>query len=1236
MTRPAHLLALGLPLVLATAPAAGAPDAPSNGTNTEWVSVHLALEGPCVLDTLDLGQPVGSPANVLRSTRQLDVLRQQHDHVTRQVENLGGEVVTSLKRLTNALQVRIPREQAPWLAEISDVVRVEPVPMYRRSLTSAVPFVGAPHAWEALAATGAGVKVGIADTGIDYLHADFGGSGDPAEYKANDRTIVEPGTFPTAKVVGGKDFVGDAYDGYSGLKPDPDPLDCFEEESTAIAGGHGTHVAGIAAGVGVNLDGTPFTGSYLASLDPKTFRVFPGVAPEASLYALKIFGCDGGTNMVTAAVEWAVDPDEDGDLSDHLDVLNMSLGGSYGIQSKTEAEIVKNATLAGMLLVVAAGNDGDVFFVTGEPATYTETLSVAATVDEISYLAMRIDAPAAIAGDVPCAEGSFSLPLAMSGPVSGKLVPTVPAIACDDLQNATELAGNIAYIQRGDCYFVDKVQRAADAGAIAVVVVDNVEQDEPFSMGGDGSQKPIPAVMIRNADGATLAPYFAQGVFVTLDADNLYKADMPSDQMASFTSRGPRSLDGRLKPDVAAPGMAILSAGVGSGTDPRETSGTSMACPMAAGAAAVLRQVHPQLSAFDIKAMMMNTTAPMANPDGVPVPVSLGGAGRIRVNDAAAQTVTAAAASPQGAVSLSFGAIITAETQTKTLDIVVTNHGTEDRTFQTSTAPTYPLEGASIAISPETLSVPAGGTATATVTLTIEPDKLPVEEPDPHTPATLIIRDEPYPRHFVSEFGGHVVLSSAESADVRVPFHAIVRAADRHEAGNAAMCVVGDDPPVGVPITGLSTHKEPVVSVFQHVLSHPVSVLPDSMPAEADIAEVGVAHDLASVGSFADGTLYFAVAAAGTWTTLAKGPLSLFGIAIDTTGDLVEDYTVVAEPSSAFRFRDILRSVTYRESNGARAGRADLNGVRRDELNTEPFFNSVVVFPVQLSALAELTEQNASFSFRVYTQQAMFPSILDRTDWITYDPTTAPVDTARGGFHGKPLFGPNDPVRVFLHHEHMGEQGPPSVLLLHHSNEASKRAEVVSLADVGAVYPSDLSVAQEAPAAMAAGATATWPVQVTHAQGGEARDVRLTVSVTIGAKLVSLASDQGTCSATGCTFAKLTAGESVTAMVTVEGGGQDFEATAVVQGTAGCDTDETNNTVTAALQVVGGAGGSGGSGGAPDGGVQSDLSEFTAGGGCACRATTTGAASWWVGLIAALGLGGLRQRRRSRRTEGET
>ncbi|HOD22377.1 MAG TPA: S8 family serine peptidase [Polyangiaceae bacterium] len=1225
MTRLARFAGFALSIALTASPVIAAPTV-NPPDDDSWLSLHVVLQGPCVLDVLDLRQPFGSAGNIDRARRQLDSLRQQHEWMTEQVESLGGEVVASIKRLANVLQVRIPARRASRLTALSGVVRVESVPYYERSLSSAVPFVGAPRAWETPGATGAGIRIGIIDTGIDYLHADFGGSGNPQDYTNNDRTIIEPGTFPTAKVVGGWDFVGDKYNGSSGIKPDPDPLDCFEEESTVIAGGHGTHVAGIAAGMGVNLDGSTFSSSYLASLDPKTFRVFPGVAPEASLYALKIFGCDGGTNMVISAIDWAVDPNDDGNFSDHLDVLNMSLGGSYGLQSQTEAEIVKNATLAGMLLVVAAGNDGDTFFVTGEPATYTETLSVAATVDEISYLALRIDSPSSIAGNIPCAEGAFSRPLIETGSISGTLVATEPADACSDLQNASDLSGRIAYIKRGNCYFVDKVQRAVDAGALAAVIVDNVVQNEPFSMGGDGSQKPIPAVLIRNTDGTSLSTHLAGGVNVTLDAHNTYVADIPSDQIASFSSRGPRSIDGRLKPDVAAPGLAILSAGVGSGTDPRETSGTSMACPMAAGAAAVLRQAHPSLSAFDIKAMMMNTTAPMANPKGIPVPVSLGGAGRIRVDDAARQTVTVAAAEPPGAVSLSFGTILTAQTVTTQQDLVISNHGLAPRVFDLSAAPTYPLEGASISVSPSTVTVDPQATATVTVSLTLDPDKLPIEAPDPHTPATLSMGNESYPRHFITEFGGSIVLSDQENPSLRVPFHAIVRAADRHAAGEAAQCIVGDDPPISIPIQGHGAHKEPVVSVFQHLLSRPLPILPPIPPGEATIVQVGIANDLASVGSFKDGKLYIAVAVAGQWTTPAKGPLSLFSIAIDTTGDFVEDYTVVAEPSSPYRFRDVLRSVTYRQSQGARVGRADLNAARRDELNTEPYFNSVLIFPVPLAALSELSEDNAAFSFRVTTQQPSFPFLLDRTDWITHDPTKAPVDTARAGYRGMPLYGPGDAVRVYLHREHWDAQGFPSLLLIHHSNELGKRFEVVTLADVGAVYPSDLEVSQNAPVEMNALASSTWPIYVTHQQGSEARDVKLSVSATNGAKIIALSSDSGTCTLSNCTFEKLEDGAQANIEVTVQAASADFEFTAEVSTAADCDSNTENDRSTTRISVLHTKGDLD-PGQQPDASYPLDITDYSAGGGCSCGVIGVTPAPRWFSWLSLLAISALRKRR---------
>src|SRR5260370_41283224 len=143
----------------------------------------------------------------------------------------------------------------------------------------------------------------------------LGGSGAP--YARNARVHIRPGLFPTAKVVGGTDFAGDDYPGGNTPKPDPNPTDC---------NGHGTHVAGTAAGFGVKTDGTTFTGPYSPSTPFSSLRIGPGVAPDALLFAIRVFGCAGSTALVPQAIEHAMDPSGKGDFSDHLDVIHMSPG----------------------------------------------------------------------------------------------------------------------------------------------------------------------------------------------------------------------------------------------------------------------------------------------------------------------------------------------------------------------------------------------------------------------------------------------------------------------------------------------------------------------------------------------------------------------------------------------------------------------------------------------------------------------------------------------------------------------------------------------------------------------------------------------------------------------------------------------------------------------------------------------------------------------------------------------
>jgi subtilisin family serine protease len=293
---------------------------------------------------------------------------------------LGAQVLFQTSLVYNGIAVSIDAGQIEQLRRLPGVAGVHVIPPKQRANVDAVPFVGAPAVWGAPnGATGRGIRVGVVDSGIDYTHADFGGPGTPAAYAANNRTIIEPNTFPTAKVIGGVDLAGDDYDATSSdpakriPHADPDPLDCM---------GHGTHVAGTLAGFGVAADGTTYRGPYTSSLNVSSFRVGPGVAPEAQLYALKVFGCTSDkTALLTLAIERALDPNRDGDPSDHLDVLNLSTGSPFGSNDDPDAVAANNAVRAGMVVVAAAGNTGNTFYAADSPASAQLAIAVGASFD---------------------------------------------------------------------------------------------------------------------------------------------------------------------------------------------------------------------------------------------------------------------------------------------------------------------------------------------------------------------------------------------------------------------------------------------------------------------------------------------------------------------------------------------------------------------------------------------------------------------------------------------------------------------------------------------------------------------------------------------------------------------------------------------------------------------------------------------------------------------------------------
>ncbi len=254
------------------------------------------------------------------------------------------------------------------------MIGVHFIPNHERDNAISVPYLGVPTVWSSPNfIRGLNRKIAIIDTGIDYMHGNFRAPGTvatPAEYaaaNAADTLPANPAFFgPGApKVKGGIDLVGDNYnaDGTGAAlipQPDPNPLDC---------NGHGSHVGGTAAGFGVLANGATFGGPYdTTTHTPNRFRIGPGVAPRAHIYGVRVFGCAGSTNETVDAIEWSVD--------NGMDVINMSLGSSFGKSNDPSAVAADNAAQAGIVVVASAGNSGPGQYITGSPATGNRVVSV--------------------------------------------------------------------------------------------------------------------------------------------------------------------------------------------------------------------------------------------------------------------------------------------------------------------------------------------------------------------------------------------------------------------------------------------------------------------------------------------------------------------------------------------------------------------------------------------------------------------------------------------------------------------------------------------------------------------------------------------------------------------------------------------------------------------------------------------------------------------------------------------
>ena len=201
-----------------------------------------------------------------------------------------------------------------------------------------------------------------------------------------------------------------------------------------------------------------------------------------------------------------------------------------------------------------------------------------------------------------------------------------------------QLQGKVALVDRGIVTFAEKINRAVAAGAIGVVVVNNIE-GAPTPMGGDAEYQ-IPAVMISKQAGEQIkAALPTSKVNVTFKAGTIVERKELIDTLASFSSHGPRNFDALLKPEITAPGVAIISAHAGHGVRGIQSSGTSMATPHISGVVALLRQYRPQVNPAYIKGMLTAQAKIMHTPTGERYRTYQQGGGRVDALQAATAEV---------------------------------------------------------------------------------------------------------------------------------------------------------------------------------------------------------------------------------------------------------------------------------------------------------------------------------------------------------------------------------------------------------------------------------------------------------------------------------------------------------------------------------------------------------------------------------------------------------------------
>lgn len=887
----------------------------------------LAPVGP--VETVTVFVELTSAAAVeARSAAQARSARDRtSEHVSRVVSRSGGREVARTTNAVPGVVLSADRSRLAALTRMPEVRAVHRMVPKQLSNAHAVRLTRTSDVWKSLGRFGDGVRIGVIDTGIDYRHADFGG-----------------GTFPNAKVVGGHDFAGDSYTGTTGAIPEPDadPVDCD---------GHGTHVAGTAAGYGVNADGTTYRGSY-SSIDLDAMRIGPGTAPKAQLYALKVFGCKGGTNLTAQALDWALDPNGDGDFSDKLDVVNLSLGSDFGAPDDPDSLFVRKLVEHGVVVVAAAGNGGDFYDVSGSPANTPEAISVANSRDSFSMLDGLEVAGRRYAGQYSQNfKGSFDLTLPvvrLSSDVDG----------CRPISEP--LAGKIVWLEWDDsdatraCGSGARTDNAWKAGAAGVLLPTTL----PVFAAGIAGNAHIPAFQLTAQAASALRPALEAGTLTTRLTSAL-KVAVPSVEPSIADTITPSSSRSRSSIAVAAPGDTIFSAASGTASDGVSLGGTSMASPHVAGIAALLREVHPEWTVAEVKAALMNTASGVIrDSEGLREAPMRVGAGRV-------DGLAALSADVLVLGDASFGTVEAggATRMSRTLELV--NKGSQTVRLRTGYEPITSVPGVSFHVTEPSVVLRPGGSASVTVQLRISNTRALRKTPDP-----TVSLDEG--RQFLAEASGLVTFTGDRS--LRVPVYAAPKPVSR-------LSVAGDR----VKGRGLD---QPGYQARMTVLQLGASSgrLPDCGPGVQDdcaVNRTARGGDLRYVGATATPDLLaFGVATWSTWANIGSNTKPEVRFSVGG-----KDFVTTAEKRTSPEgdvTADVWLARTVVAGTEDVVDEQPLNGFD-GSTDTNLFDSDVVVLPVARSALPSGPVTYTAGVQSRYTAPADTDDLVDVVPAATFD-----------------------------------------------------------------------------------------------------------------------------------------------------------------------------------------------------------------------------------------------------------